>query len=392
MTPAKKVLTLHRNGQWCKKVLGKLYYFGTDYGTAVDEWLKCKDSLLAGRGKPVESDEPTITQLANLYYDACRAKIEAGDFSIRSLAESKNTLLRLIELRGEDDQPSIWGPMDFKEIKSQLFEPVARSTPGRKVDGKNGKRSPSTVNGDVRRIKAFLNWCSAQKYIPRSDYGTEFSESSARLIRISKARAGKRTFEPKDLKKIIESANRYFLPVILLGINGGMGAKDISLLTLDQILPIVKSKSEWLECHRNKTGAPRKIWLWPETRKAIKSYLSSVREDPFSDQFDDIAFLTSHRTPWVKESSDGRQDAATQMFTKLRKECKVKSGTFYDLRRTFQTTGEETLDFPAVSFCMGHIPGTGDMSAKYREVSDERVKKVCEIVRDWLYCRKKAQV
>ncbi len=60
------------------------------------------------------------------------------------------------------------------------------------------------------------------------------------------------------------------------------------------------------------------------------------------------------------------------MFTKLRRECGVKSGTFYDLRKTFQTVGDETLDFPAVSFCMGHVASSGDMAAKYREVSDEK--------------------
>ncbi len=148
------------------------------------------------------------------------------------------------------------------------------------------------------------------KLIPLPEYGSEFSESSARAARIAKAKAGKRTFEAKDLKKIIDKSNKYLRPVIMLGINGGMGAKDISLLTLDQF-EIVRSKdgaklkSEWLHCPRNKTGMDRRIWLWPETRKAIECYLAEVREEPFASAFDDTAFLTKHRTPWTRENADG---------------------------------------------------------------------------------------
>ena len=47
----------HRNGQWAKKVRGKLHYFGAwaDPEAAIGEWLRVKDDLLAGR-EPRPSD------------------------------------------------------------------------------------------------------------------------------------------------------------------------------------------------------------------------------------------------------------------------------------------------------------------------------------------------
>ena len=39
-------LTRHPSGQRCKKILGKLHYFGKDPGEALARWLEVKDDLL----------------------------------------------------------------------------------------------------------------------------------------------------------------------------------------------------------------------------------------------------------------------------------------------------------------------------------------------------------
>jgi len=48
------VLWRHPNGQWCKKVRGRAFYFGTDYDAAVKRWLAEKDHILAGVPVPKE--------------------------------------------------------------------------------------------------------------------------------------------------------------------------------------------------------------------------------------------------------------------------------------------------------------------------------------------------
>ena len=379
MPAAKLPLFKHRNGQWAKKIKGKLYYFGTQYEVALESYLRDADHLKAGKGKPQRSGTPTIVELANLYYDGCRGRVSSGDLTQATLDEAERSLKRLVEFRGISDHPSDWEPLDFKDIKLWLFEPVVRTTPirgGIKQGNSVKRRSSITVDGDIRRIKAFLNWCKDARLIGPPDYGQEFSQSSKKQQRIAKTRAGKRTFDVPTLKAIIAETKPVFLPVLLLGINAGMGARDIAALTVDQV-----SGAEWLDCPRQKTGVARRVWLWPETRKAIKHYLTKLRRDPWSKAHTEIAFHTSHRQPWIRDT----QDAASQAFTKARREAGLDSGTFYDLRRTFQTIGDETLDFPAVKFCMGHVASANDMSAKYREVSDERIKRVCSYVRTWLY-------
>jgi hypothetical protein len=54
-------LFLHGNGQWAKKINGKLHYFGTNLDSAIDKWLTEKDYLL-GNHRPAKL---TVTPLSN---------------------------------------------------------------------------------------------------------------------------------------------------------------------------------------------------------------------------------------------------------------------------------------------------------------------------------------
>ncbi len=44
-------LTLHPTGQFCKKVKGKLYYFGNDKKLALQRYIEQSVSLHSGKGK-----------------------------------------------------------------------------------------------------------------------------------------------------------------------------------------------------------------------------------------------------------------------------------------------------------------------------------------------------
>ena len=74
-------LTLHKTGQFCKKVKGKLYYFGTDKQKALQRYLEQAAYLHAGKAptpRPSQ-DRLSIKILCNLYLDHQESRAEIGE-------------------------------------------------------------------------------------------------------------------------------------------------------------------------------------------------------------------------------------------------------------------------------------------------------------------------
>lgn len=368
-------LYAHRNGQWAKKIRGKTYFFGiwTDWESALTTYLVDRDTLQAGRQRKRRSDSPTLQELVNIYVDHCDRRVVSKELSQRTLNDYTRTLKRLALVRGKLDQPSDWTPEDFAAIKESFFQPVERVTPirgglkGISVD----RRSSVTVDIDIRAIRAFLNWCYESEFITQPRFGRSFNQTSAKQKRMKKAELGPRDLTAVEIRSFVAHSSINFKGIVLLGINAGMGAADISSLKVESY------SDAWLNCPRQKTGVARRIWLWPETRSAIDAQMAKrwkVRQEG-------LLFETSQGNPWVRDDFD----AIGKLFGRLRDNYGLR-GTFYDLRRTFETIAEDTLDFPAVKHCMGHAPSNSDMSAIYRQkVSDDRIRKVCEHVRNWLF-------
>src|SRR5579864_4917120 len=79
-------LTAHPAGCWCKKIRGKLHYFGpwSDPDAALAKYLEQKDALHAGR-KPRESiDGVTVKELCNQFLNAKQAQVDTGELSPRT--------------------------------------------------------------------------------------------------------------------------------------------------------------------------------------------------------------------------------------------------------------------------------------------------------------------
>ncbi len=69
--PNRSPLTLHPTGQYCKKIRGKLYYFGSDKSGALQRYLEQASFLHLGRasGHAVGQDDITLKTLCNLYLE-----------------------------------------------------------------------------------------------------------------------------------------------------------------------------------------------------------------------------------------------------------------------------------------------------------------------------------
>lgn len=379
-------LFLHRNGQWAKKVRGRFHYFGTDKDEALAKWADEKDHLLAGKKPRRRSGEATLEELVNVYLDHRQRMVDAAEIVDRSLQDDVATLRRVVQIMGKTCYPAFWEPVDFEELKSELAKPIKRTTPlkGGVVIGKQvSRRSPNTVAGDIRRIKAFLNYSYNKKSIPPPMYGMEFQGPSNKAKARLQAKAGRRDISATDLRAIIGQCTLGFKPLVLLGINGGIGNKDIANMALHQ-LPNLEATTVWLELPRLKTGIPRRTLLWPQTVEALKAYME--KRPTARKGHSDLVFLTKYGLPWLRESGSDRKDAISASFLTYARNAGVEGHSFYDLRRTFLTIAEETLDFPAVQALMGHKPPKSDMSGVYRQhISDARLKNVTDHVRAWLF-------
>lgn len=73
-------LTKHPNGQYCKKIRGKLFYFGTDRDEALRDYYLRAASLHSGQtdgGRPRAS--LTVEDICNLFLTNQRGRLEAGE-------------------------------------------------------------------------------------------------------------------------------------------------------------------------------------------------------------------------------------------------------------------------------------------------------------------------
>ena len=83
-------LTANGNGQWSKKILGKVHYFGPwdDPDGALQRYLNVKDDLYAGR-EPRPDDAVTVRDLANAFLTAKKSLVDSGELSPRSWNDYK---------------------------------------------------------------------------------------------------------------------------------------------------------------------------------------------------------------------------------------------------------------------------------------------------------------
>src|SRR6266545_6764784 len=73
-------LTAHPAGYWCKKIRGKLHYFGpwADSDAALAKYREQKDALHAGRTPRPDAGALTVKELANAFLNHKQALLDAG--------------------------------------------------------------------------------------------------------------------------------------------------------------------------------------------------------------------------------------------------------------------------------------------------------------------------
>lgn len=188
-------------------------------------------------------------------------------------------------------------------------------------------------------------------------------------------------FEADELRMILNHAEGPLRAWILLGINCGFGAADLSELSTSAI----DMERGWIDFPRPKTGVERKCPLWAETVEALRE---AIARRPGAKSVDDAGkvFLTVRGLPLIRTDEKTKCDEVAVRFGRLIRKLKLhrKGRGFYDLRRTFRTVADGAKDQVAANAIMGHSDPS--MAGIYRQqIDDDRLQDVVQHVHTWLF-------
>jgi integrase len=340
---------------WVKKIHGRLHWFGPahDPEEALRRYLARASALHAGEKIAIDPERMTVRDLAQRYLDARKLDAEAGSLSLGWYAKSFKAVDLFVKTVGEG--------AFVADLTAEHFAAYQRA-----VKGKG-------ENGCVRAVRAWINYADDKEWCRPVRMGRAFRPgvpaSSEELV-----------FTPEECRGLIRATQKTSMmrALVLLGLNGGMGQKDLAAVTVDRV-----DFAGWIRFPRPKTiryQIPRRFPLWPETLEAVKWHLGGKTNDA-------PVFRTERGHLLVREKVSKNKnvsviDRVAPLFDELMEAAEVaKSGrNFYSLRRTFRTIADEQGDNRAIDLVMGHAPS--DMGGVYvRKISDDRLRAVCNHVR-----------
>jgi integrase len=358
-------LTAHPAGYWCKKIRGRLHYFGpwSDPDGALARYLEQKDDLHAGRAPRPDTGAVTVKDACNAFLNFKQARVDAGELSAQTWANYKCAADLLVSHTGKTRLVADLRPADFTALRDKMAK----------------RWGPHRLAMTIICVRGILKYAYDTELIDRPvRFGPGFKGPSKKTMRLHRVAQGPKLFTAEQVRLMIDGAPAQLRGMILLGINCGLGNSDCARLPLSAL----DLDRGWLDFPRPKTGMPRRCPLWPETIEAMRQTLAKRRVPP--DGPSAPAFAT-RRGP-----RDGRQypaKAVIKEFERLLDKLGItgrKGLGFYTLRHTFRTVADAAKDQPAADFIMGHeVP---HMSSVYREgIDDARLKAVTDHVHAWLF-------
>jgi len=325
-------LTLHPTGQYCKKIRGKLYYFGTSKKAALERYLEQAAYLHRGEAPPAQSNGSLITlkALCNMYLDHQDGRVAAGEIHLRQVYDQTRLLRHFVRYIGSNRPVSEVSTFDLQGYRKKL--------------AKEGK-APNTINHHVSAIKAMYHWALDNELI-------DHAPNLKAIKKVSASKGKKPTFSAAELNMLLSKADKQIKAMILLGLNCGFGCTDCAQLRWEN-LDLGNARVSF---PRGKTGIARNLPLWPETVRALEALPRRGK----------LVFYTSRGNPWVRitrtTDSSGRDkytkdNAVSKQFCKLMKQAGIKKQKgvgFYTLRRTAATLAARSGDPFAVQKLLGH--------------------------------------
>ena len=195
------------------------------------------------------------------------------DYCLRSASPTQLRTVRDLANDWIDAKERLIGP----ELTQRTFGRYLRT--GKKiVDAIGNKACSQLTPDDMSIVRAALSQTptslSCEVAIARMmfKYGNEYfglgiryatlKPPSAGVMRRHRAAGSRRMYTPDEMRKILRKSGE-LRPMILLGLNGGLGNQDV------YDLPWSAITGGWIDYPRRKTGVDRRFPLWPETIKAL---------------------------------------------------------------------------------------------------------------------------
>ena len=308
-----------------------------------------------------------VYELMKRYVQFRRERVDSNELGKQGFKESERCLLRFAYHVGDIDTEDLT-PEDFKRFRATASQ----------LGGLD------TLRKHINVVRALFTFGVKNRLILREPfYGMEFDPPGTASIYKERKQNDKSLSRMEILVNACCTLNtKFWCPyqwkaIVLLGINAAYGPSDVANVRRSDI------HENKITLPRVKNGKPRLAFLWPETLQAIKDYLFYERP-AMTANGNDLLFINSHQRPWSRKERTGFSFTCLSHYFQKLLPVKREGVGFYSLRRTFATVAEEALDIPAVGVVMGHVDRS--MQGVYRQyISDERVFKVCEHVRNWLF-------
>ncbi|MFC1652866.1 tyrosine-type recombinase/integrase [Planctomycetota bacterium] len=325
-------LTLHKTGQFCKKIKGKMYYFGNDRQNALQCYLEQASYLHGGQelNSPRADSNVTLKNLCNLYLDYQKSRVDAGELTARHYVDQVESLRKLVRFLGASREVEQISTLDLQNYKSKL---------------QRSHGSTHRINLHISIMKAVFHWAR------KNDILDKMPNIDA-VSKVKTAHKERSVFTSAQIGKLLNAADVKMKAMIWLGLNSGFGCTDCAELKWKDL----DFENKRIKLARKKTGVARNLPLWPETVDALKAI----------PRVGDLVFYTSRGNPWVRtiESLDKSgvvkyviDNAISKKFAKLLKKANItaEKGTgFYTLRRTAATLTAASGDPFAVQRLLGH--------------------------------------
>ncbi len=373
-------LTPHDNGQFCKRIRGKLHYFGpwASPDKALELYLEQRDDLYHGR-EPKKLGAATVGLLVDSFFTHKTRQMEQGEIVPLTLEAYKRTCLRVAEVLGATWELTDLHPADFERLRASWA-------------ATNGPRALCVY---VQHVRTLFRYALEAGLIDAPvRFGPGFRRPSAATIRKLRASKPARLFTAAELRQIVAAAPVQLKAMVLLGINCGFGNADCEAMPLSALDLDAKTQKPdknmhgnmhgWVNYPRPKTGINRRCKLWPETVRALRAALK-VRPEPRTPRAEKLVFLAPGGAPY-NGSGGEKESGIGDMFRHLLRRLGLKRPglSYYACRHTFATIAGGCRDQVAVNAIMGHVDNT--QAAAYREgIEDGRLVAVASHVRRWLY-------